>query len=329
MLGLALRRRARDRRPRHPGRRWRDRGRRLRPRLRPCCRSSVSRRSRRPSADLAAIAPLRGRCSCARRRVVLDLNGVVKGKTVDDALALQRRRLGLAPAATSPPPSRVDGRACRAAGCDPAPRGRPRDEQHRRPRAGPAAAPLQHHLIDPATGRPARTPWRDVTVAAQHCVAADVAAKAALLLGASGAVVARPARPPRPVRRRPRRGPGQPRAGAGRRRSGWRREPDRLVRRAVRGTRRVPAPVGVGDRRRAHVRAARASPGRASRSRSCTASSRSSPGSSWSLHGGSLLLDRVVPISLAQVLVPFASPYRPLRGRSRRNRRRADGGGRR
>jgi methionine sulfoxide reductase heme-binding subunit len=30
------------------------------------------------------------------------------------------------------------------------------------------------------------------------------------------------------------------------------------------------------------------------------------------LHGGSLLLDRVVPISLGQVLVPFTSPYRPF-----------------
>jgi methionine sulfoxide reductase heme-binding subunit len=30
------------------------------------------------------------------------------------------------------------------------------------------------------------------------------------------------------------------------------------------------------------------------------------------LHGGSLLLDRVVPFSLAQVVVPFTSSYRPL-----------------
>lgn len=30
------------------------------------------------------------------------------------------------------------------------------------------------------------------------------------------------------------------------------------------------------------------------------------------LHGGTLLLDRVVPISLGQELVPFTSPYRPL-----------------
>jgi predicted ferric reductase len=30
------------------------------------------------------------------------------------------------------------------------------------------------------------------------------------------------------------------------------------------------------------------------------------------LHGGSLLLDRVVPISFGQMIVPFASPYRPF-----------------
>jgi len=30
------------------------------------------------------------------------------------------------------------------------------------------------------------------------------------------------------------------------------------------------------------------------------------------LHGGTLLLDRVVPISLGQMLVPFTSPYRPF-----------------
>jgi sulfoxide reductase heme-binding subunit YedZ len=30
------------------------------------------------------------------------------------------------------------------------------------------------------------------------------------------------------------------------------------------------------------------------------------------LHGGSLLLDRVVPISLGQMLVPFSSSYRPF-----------------
>jgi FAD:protein FMN transferase len=44
----------------------------------------------------------------------------------------------------------------------------------------------QHHLIDPGTGRPSRSPWLEVTVAAGSCVAADVAAKAAFLLGEVG-----------------------------------------------------------------------------------------------------------------------------------------------
>ena len=44
----------------------------------------------------------------------------------------------------------------------------------------------QHHLIDPATGAPARTRWSDVTVAAPTCLEADIAAKAALLLGDEG-----------------------------------------------------------------------------------------------------------------------------------------------
>jgi thiamine biosynthesis lipoprotein len=44
----------------------------------------------------------------------------------------------------------------------------------------------QNHLIDPRTGAPVDGPWRDVTVAAGTCYAADVAAKAALLLGEEG-----------------------------------------------------------------------------------------------------------------------------------------------
>jgi thiamine biosynthesis lipoprotein len=44
----------------------------------------------------------------------------------------------------------------------------------------------QNHLIDPRTGRPTTSPWRDVSVAASSCFVADVAAKAALLLGAAG-----------------------------------------------------------------------------------------------------------------------------------------------
>jgi thiamine biosynthesis lipoprotein len=44
----------------------------------------------------------------------------------------------------------------------------------------------QHHLIDPRTGRPAQTPWEEVTVSAATCLQADAAAKAAFLLGEDG-----------------------------------------------------------------------------------------------------------------------------------------------
>lgn len=115
--------------------------------------------------------------------IVLDLNGVVKGRTVDDALALA-------------------GRGFVSAGGDVATReplvvGLPGGESvtlhggglatssvaKRRWRAG---GTWQHHLIDPRTGRPADGPWRDVSVVAASCLAADVAAKAALLLGGRG-----------------------------------------------------------------------------------------------------------------------------------------------
>ena len=48
------------------------------------------------------------------------------------------------------------------------------------------AGRLQHHLIDPRTGAPARSRWQQVTVAAGSCVGADVAAKAAFLLSDDG-----------------------------------------------------------------------------------------------------------------------------------------------
>jgi thiamine biosynthesis lipoprotein ApbE len=44
----------------------------------------------------------------------------------------------------------------------------------------------QHHLLDPATGRPARSRWNEVTVVARDCATADVAAKAAYLLSEEG-----------------------------------------------------------------------------------------------------------------------------------------------
>jgi thiamine biosynthesis lipoprotein ApbE len=40
-----------------------------------------------------------------------------------------------------------------------------------------------HHIIDPATGLPAETPWRTATVAAGTCVDANIASTAAIVMG--------------------------------------------------------------------------------------------------------------------------------------------------
>ena len=50
----------------------------------------------------------------------------------------------------------------------------------RRWRAGEAEL---HHIFDPRTGRPARTPWRTVTVAAATCADANTASTAAVVMG--------------------------------------------------------------------------------------------------------------------------------------------------
>ena len=41
----------------------------------------------------------------------------------------------------------------------------------------------RHHIIDPATGEPAESPWRTVTVAAPTCLAANTASTAAIVMG--------------------------------------------------------------------------------------------------------------------------------------------------
>ena len=116
--------------------------------------------------------------------VRLDLNGVVKGRTVDDALSL------------------MSGDGFVSAGGDLAARGEitvalpgggtvaliqgalatSGTDRRRWVRAGRP----QHHLIDPRTGNPSLSPWQQVTVCAATCVGADVAAKAAFLLGPAG-----------------------------------------------------------------------------------------------------------------------------------------------
>jgi thiamine biosynthesis lipoprotein len=116
--------------------------------------------------------------------VLLDLNGVVKGRTVDDALAL------------------LEGDGFVSAGGDLAVRGTlvaslpgggtvslvrgalaTSGTDRRRWVSGGA---VQHHLIDPRLGIPAVSPWAQVTVCGLTCLGADVAAKAAFLLGVHG-----------------------------------------------------------------------------------------------------------------------------------------------
>lgn len=127
---------------------------------------------------------LTGRIVRIPHGVKLDLNGVVKGRTVDDALAL------------------LEGQGFVSAGGDVAARGPlvvslPHSGTVRMLRGALATSGsdrkqwfrhgrLQHHLIDPRTGAPSTSPWEQVTVCASTCVGADIAAKAAFLLGDEG-----------------------------------------------------------------------------------------------------------------------------------------------
>lgn len=116
--------------------------------------------------------------------LLLDLNGVVKALAVDEAVSV------------------LSGDGFVSAGGDLAVRGSAdvglpgggavrvlhgglatSGTASRRWRRGGAE---QHHLIDPRTGRPSRSPWLQVTVSGASCLDADVAAKAAFLLGADG-----------------------------------------------------------------------------------------------------------------------------------------------
>jgi FAD:protein FMN transferase len=127
---------------------------------------------------------LSGRLLVMPRGCALDLNGVVKSATVDDAVAL------------------LDGDGFVSAGGDLAVRGPTTvslpgggavsvvqggiatsgTSKRRWRRAGE----VHHHLVDPKTGRSAVSPWEAVTAAGATCVAADVAARAAFLAGQDG-----------------------------------------------------------------------------------------------------------------------------------------------
>ena len=116
--------------------------------------------------------------------VKLDLNGVVKGRTVDDAIALLAGN-GFVSAggdvATRGPlvASLPHGGAVQLLRGALATSGSDRRRWYR-------GATRQHHLIDPRTGVPSTSPWEQVTVCASTCLGADIAAKAAFLLGEEG-----------------------------------------------------------------------------------------------------------------------------------------------
>lgn len=114
----------------------------------------------------------------------LDLNGVVKGKTVDDALALLRgdgfvSAGGDIAVRGGAVVSLPGGDAVRLVSGAMATSGRDR-------RTWKRGGDVQHHLIDPATRRPSLSPWLTVTACGATCVGADVAAKAGFLLGSAG-----------------------------------------------------------------------------------------------------------------------------------------------
>ena len=127
---------------------------------------------------------LAGRLVTRPAGTALDLNGVVKAMAVDEALEL------------------LSGGSFVSAGGDLAARGEttvalPGGGAVQLLAGGLATSGTtrrrwvrggvpQHHLLDPRTGRPSRSCWTQVTVAAATCLAADVAAKAAFLLGGDG-----------------------------------------------------------------------------------------------------------------------------------------------
>ena len=154
-------------------------------------------RPRRPDA-LRALARGRGSRDASLSRppaLALDLNGVVKSLAVDAAAEL------------------IEGEGFVSAGGDIAVRGPvdvalPHGGAIRVIEGGLATsgtASRGRHLVDPRTGEPSDSPWEQVTASGSSCLAADVAAKVAFLLGDGRAGVARRAPHRRPLRRARRR----------------------------------------------------------------------------------------------------------------------------
>jgi FAD:protein FMN transferase len=127
---------------------------------------------------------LSGRFLTTPAGVYLDLNGVVKSSTVDDALRLLSGPGFVSAGGDLAVSTEIDvglagGDAIQVVRGGLATSG---STQRRWLRGGA----FQHHLIDPRTGLPAESPWEQVTACGASCLDADVAAKAAFLLGDDG-----------------------------------------------------------------------------------------------------------------------------------------------
>lgn len=116
--------------------------------------------------------------------VLLDLNAVVKSRTVDESLALMRGSGWISAGGDLATRGGVGvalpgGGDVHLVAGGIATSGRTRRSWNR-------ADDRCHHLIDAHTGRPSRSCWQEVTVSGATCVDADVAAKAAFFLGEQG-----------------------------------------------------------------------------------------------------------------------------------------------
>ena len=119
---------------------------------------------------------LEGRLLSRPAGLALDLNGVVKSLAVDAAAEL------------------IEGEGFVSAGGDIAVRGPvdvalPGGGAIRVVSGGLATSGVAsrgRHLIDPRTGAPSDSPWEQVTASGSSCLAADVSAKVAFLLGEDG-----------------------------------------------------------------------------------------------------------------------------------------------
>lgn len=140
----------------------------------------------RPAGPAGGPRPMTliGRVVRVPEHTILDLNGVVKSLAVDDGLALLSGGASVSAggdlAARDPLTVALPGGAAAEL------RRGALATSGRTKRRWLRGGEIQHHLIDPRTGRPSRSPWTEVTACGATCVAADVAAKAGFLLGDDG-----------------------------------------------------------------------------------------------------------------------------------------------